>query len=158
MAPDKKIVREMMIDFIRLTNKFNKLIKQPLDFGTGDLLYPTEIHTIDLIGKMQKATVTELCALFGVTKGAVSQVVGKLSDKGYVHKVRSAESGKEKILSLTARGRRAFDSHVALHESMDESLMKQAEDVTPEQIAQFRLLLGKIENHVDSYIAIGSGK
>ncbi len=156
MALDKKIVREMMVDFIRLTNKFNKLIKQPLDFGTGDLLYPTEIHTIDLIGKMRKATVTELCGLFGVTKGAVSQVVGKLSRKGYVTKNRSVDSGKERILTLTAKGRKAFDSHVHLHEEMDRSLIAKGADITPKQVEQFRQMLGTIEEHVDSYLTLGS--
>ncbi len=158
MAPDKKIVREMMVNFIRLTNKFNKLFKQPHDFGTGDLLYPTEIHTIDLIGKMRKSTVSELCSLFGVTKGAVSQVVGKLSRKGYVKKIRSRDSGKEKILSLTAKGQQAFKAHVRMHDAMDEELMKKAGDISLPKIEQFKRILSKIEDHLDSYINIGNKK
>jgi len=152
MAIDKNIVRDMMVDFLRLVNKFNKLEKQPLDFGAGDLLYPSEIHTIDEIGKKKGQTVTELCKRFGVTKGAVSQIVGKLSRKGYIDKVKNENYGKEILLSLTPKGIKVFNEHVKMHNSVDEDFARNLKDMNHKQIAQFRENLKTIENHVDKYI------
>ncbi|MHB8139066.1 MAG: MarR family winged helix-turn-helix transcriptional regulator [Smithellaceae bacterium] len=152
MTLDKKIVREMIIDFLRLMNKFNKLSKQTFDFGTGDVLYPAEVHVIDEIGKKNGETVTGLCKLFGVTKGAVSQIVGKLSRKGYVKKVRNENYGKEIILSLTPKGKKAFDAHIQLHDAIDKDFVRALGDIPPKQVEQFTDILKRIENHVDVYI------
>jgi DNA-binding MarR family transcriptional regulator len=152
MAIDKKMIREIEVDFLRLMNKFNKLEKQPIDFGTGNLLSPTEIHTIDEIGKKKETTVTELCDIFGVTKGAVSQMVGKLAQKGYVSKVRNENFGKEILLSLTPKGYKAFKAHNNMHIAIDEDFTRELKDINLDQIAQFRENLNKIENHVDKYI------
>jgi DNA-binding MarR family transcriptional regulator len=149
---DKKIIIEMIIDFLRLMNKFNKLSKQTFDFGTGDVLYPAEVHVIDEIGKKNGETVTGLCKLFGVTKGAISQIVGKLSRKGYVTKVRNENYGKEIILSLTPKGKKAFDAHIQLHDAIDDDFVKKLGDIPPKQVQQFTAILKKIENHVDVYL------
>ena len=154
MELNKKIIREMMIDFLRLMNKFNKLSKQTFDFGTGDVLYPAEVHVIDEIGKKNGETVTGLCKLFGVTKGAVSQIVGKLSKKGYITKVRNENYGKEIILSLTPKGEKAFDAHIELHDAIDEDFARALGDIHPEQVQQFTAILKRIENHVDVYISL----
>ncbi|HOT45657.1 MAG TPA: MarR family winged helix-turn-helix transcriptional regulator [Spirochaetota bacterium] len=136
-------------------NKFNKLVKRPIDFGTGDLLYPGEIHTIDEIGKNNGKTVTELCAIFGVTKGAVSQLIARIEEKGYVKKIRNEDFGKEKIISLTQKGRKAFEAHARLHNAVDDDFVKHIGNVSVEEVEQFKRILSKIEGHVDKYLAIG---
>lgn len=152
MAIDKIIVRTMAVDFLRLVNKIGKLDKQSFDFGTGDVLFPTEIHVIEEIGKGNARTGTELCRLFGVTKGAVSQIVGKLSAKGYVAKARNESFGKEVLLSLTPKGNKAFEAHRQLHDAMDDDFVTALEGVSPEQVELFSDVLKKIEKHVDRYI------
>ena len=141
-----------MPDLIRLTNKFNKITNQPKHFGTSDLLYPAEIHTIDVIGKKQAETVTELCKLFGVTKGAVSQIIGKLHRKGYVNKIRNKDFGKEKILSLTHKGYRAFEAHINFHKIIDKDILRNSKDISIQEFEQFRKMLKKIEAHIDEFI------
>ncbi len=141
-----------MVDFLRLVNKFNKLEKKPLDFGTGDLLYPSEIHMIDEIGKKKGQTVTELCKRFGVTKGAVSQIVGKLSRKGYIDKLKNEKSGKEILLSLTAKGLKAYNGHVKMHNAIDEDFAINLKNMNVRQVEQFRDNLKMIENHTDKYL------
>jgi DNA-binding MarR family transcriptional regulator len=102
-------VNEIIWLLFRLANRFSELEKTPVSFGTGEVLYPSEIHMIEAIGKNRGRTVTELCGRFGITKGAVSQTIGKLAAKGYIKKVRNADFGKEVLLSLTkkAKGRSA---------------------------------------------------
>ncbi len=83
----------------------------PREYGTGVPLYGSEIHTIQAIGKSIGTNVTELAEKMGVTKGAVSQMVSKLVEKGMVRKTRAQDNAKEVVLELTELGRIGFRNH-----------------------------------------------
>lgn len=143
---------------IRLVNKYNRLDSKALDFGTGDLLYPSEIHIIEAIGKNHGNTVNEICQKFGVTKGAISQIVYKLSKKGLVTKKRKPDFYKEIMLSLTAKGRKAFKGHENLHKLMDEDLYKNMSHFDKDKIENFEVVLRIIESRIEKYIELGKKK
>lgn len=143
---------------LRLGNKYRRLDSRAIDFGTGDLLYPSEIHVIEAIGKGHGATVNEICRLFGVTKGAISQIVHKLSGKGLVGRTRNPDYHKEIILSLTTRGRKAFEGHERLHGTMDGELYMYLSDVKKENLQSFEEFIARIEILVDRYIEYGKEK
>ncbi len=140
---------------IRLVNKYNRLDSRALDFGTGDLLYPSEIHIIEAIGKSHGNTVNEICQKFGVTKGAISQIVHKLSQKGLVTKKRNPDFYKEIMLSLTPRGRKAFEGHENLHKMMDEDLYRNMAHFDKDKIKGFEDVLRVIESRIEKYIELG---
>jgi DNA-binding MarR family transcriptional regulator len=102
-----------------LATKFVVLERMPLVLDRDVTLCASELHVVEAIGGDRATTVTGLCRLFGVTKGAISQVVTKLARKGYVEKSRNPAFGKEILLSLTAKGQRAFAVHEAFHRAMD---------------------------------------
>ena len=104
----EKITFEMLILFIRISKKFQELEKMSIDIGSGEKLYPSELHVIDAIGNGYGNNVTELSKKFGITKGAVSQVVNKLFDKDFLIKERKSGYGKEVVLSLSEKGLKAF--------------------------------------------------
>ncbi len=91
--------------FNRIINKFSSIEKKPRDFGIGDLLYPSEIHNIEIIGRNPGINVTNLAKKLGVTKGAVSQIVNKLERKKLVAKFRDSNNEKEVMLKLQKRGK-----------------------------------------------------
>ena len=137
-----------------LAQKLTRLERKPFDFGTGEVLTKAEIHTIEAIGKNQGCTVSTLCEHFSVTKGAVSQVVGKLAAKGYVMKETNLNYVKEKFLTLTQKGEKAFSAHESLHERMDMDLMEDLNQIDDIEIERFRSMLARIGNHVDQYLTI----
>lgn len=145
------MVNDFIILFTRIANKLNDLEKMPLDFGTGETLYPAEIHTIDAIGDRCE-TVTEISGRFGITKGAVSQVIAKLNKRGYVKKVRSTANGKEIILSLTGKGQKAYRSHQDLHQAMHEEIVKVIGSVPGEWLQAFYDLLTQIEKYINESV------
>jgi DNA-binding MarR family transcriptional regulator len=149
------VVSEIINDLIKLSRKMNRLEKRPLDFGTGELLNQAEIHMIEAIGDHQHCTVTDLCKHFAITKGAVSQVVGRLSDKGYLSKDINANYVKEKFLTLTEKGTIAFQGHLNLHTKMDSDLIEHFEYTSIEEINRFRKVLRTISDHVDKYLSRG---
>ena len=69
---------------LRLINRYNNLSKKARHYGTQFLLYPSEIHMIDVIGSQNDITTTKIAELLGITKGAVSQITAKLLDKGLI--------------------------------------------------------------------------
>jgi DNA-binding MarR family transcriptional regulator len=139
---------------IKITYKLNELEKIPIDFGTDELLYPSEIHTIDAVGD-QFDTVTAISNQFGITKGAVSQIIIKLNKKGYIQKIRNEAYSKEIILSLTEKGFKAYQTHKKLHEIMDKGLMELIDNYSDEWLQTFRDMLTQLEKQVDKYIHLG---
>ena len=155
MKPDKithEIIFKLMIQFIRITKKFNELEKMSIDVGNGEKLYPSEFHVIVAIGSNYENTVTGLSKRFEITKGAVSQVVNKLYDKGFVNKERNKDYGKEIILSLTEKGQSAFGVQNDFHKRMEAEFINHLETITPEQIDSFLLILPKIEEYIDTFL------
>ncbi len=156
---EKKIysVYNFMNQFVRVVNKYSIIESQPLDFGTGELLHPSEIHFIAAIGKKEGNTVSELSRHFCITKGAASQMVSKLNKKGYVDKTISTYSRKEIVLSLTLKGETAFYGHEEFHKEMDRDFIQEGL-IGQEQLVEFKAMLDKMENHLENYINAGRKK
>lgn len=145
-------LHKMLIQFIRTSKKFNEFEKMSIDIGNGEKLYPSEIHIIEAIGSNRANKVTELSHIFRITKGAISQVVNKLYDKGFIHKERNKEFGKEIILSLTPKGQKTFEIQEELHKKMKNEFINYLESVEPEKIDSFILILAKIEEYIDAFL------
>ena len=69
------------------------------DYGTGELYSPVEAHLLEKIYFNPGITVTELAKKSNRSKGAISQVVTKLIDKGLVIKT-SQEFHKKRMDTL----------------------------------------------------------
>ncbi len=71
----------------------------------------------------EQATPTRLARAFQVTGGAMTNTLTKLSSKGFVQIEPDPESGRSKIVTLTAQGRAAREAAiVALGADLDEFL------------------------------------
>ena len=150
----EKIVRELREELIRLTNKMRILEKKSMDFGTGEALHTFEIHVIDAIGRGAGQTVTELAGWFTVTKGAVSQVAGKLTRTGYVIKERNPENGKEVLLSLTPKGEIVLAGHEEFHRGFDREMLEEFANLTNGQLMELQGIMARMTKHVDRYVAL----
>lgn len=97
--------------FNRILHLYSVIDKKPKDFGTGDLLYVSEIHAVYLIGSNPEINMTRLAELAGVTRGAVSQMVKRLVSKRYVAKFK-VFNNKEVNLRLTDKGYIIFQHYL----------------------------------------------
>ncbi len=59
-----------------------------------------------------QATPSRLANAFQVTRGAMTNTLAKLSSKGFIAMEPDPESGRSKIVTLTAAGRRARDAAI----------------------------------------------
>lgn len=143
---------KLLIQFLRTTKKFNELEKMSIDLGDGEKLYPSEFHIIEALGNNRGNNVTELSHSFQITKGAVSQVVNKLHDKGFVNKERNKDYGKEVILSLTPKGQNTFMILNKQHEKMGKEFISYLGNFKSEEIDSFIQILNKIEEYIDAFL------
>ena len=98
------------------------IFKRAQYFGTNTLLYFSEIHLIEVIGKHDNTHITEFAKLLGVTKGAISQTAMKLEKKGLIKKKSDPKNHSRFLLELTKMGEKAFQHHKKFHMSIENIL------------------------------------
>jgi len=104
---------QFLIDqFLKILHLYSVISRRPVDYGTGDLLYFTEIHTITALSKNREVNMTRLAEIMGVTKGAISQTIRKLVNKNLVEK-SNTNNKKEFNLRLTEKGQVAYKGQMS---------------------------------------------
>ena len=133
----KQAFEQILEELEQAMSRVSSMHESPWDFGTGTPLYRTEIHTVQAIGEHPGINVTELADLMGVTKGAVSQTVGKLAGKGLVRKTHADDNAKEILLNLTERGQTGFRNHQKMHMAMLDTVREFYGDRLEEKLQAF---------------------
>lgn len=107
----------------RVIHKYNRWENKKRTYGTSIPLSKAEIHTIVAVGNNPGINVTALADILGITKGAASQMIYKLVEKGTVEKRVSPDSDTEVILNLTNDGQKNYAAHDEYHsQANDESI------------------------------------
>lgn len=135
--------------FYQVLSKYIASEKIPKDFGIGQKLHPSEIHTIHAIGRNPGTNVTDLAKFLGITKGAVPKMIRKLNSKGLVEPFKSSENGKEVHLRLTAEGKKAHKGYLRYHEKRNELLKKFYNSRTKEEIDIITKTLHEVGRYAD---------
>lgn len=123
---------EIFEKFYILVSKFNQKSKKPKYYGTEDLLYPAEVHLIEIIGAHKRITTTEIAKVLSITKGAVSQVTNKLISKDLIVKEVSPIKANEVFIHLTEKGEKVFLYHREMHRDMIEKVNAELATLSPE--------------------------
>ena len=104
-------LQSLIDQFLKILHLYSVISRRPVDYGTGDLLYFTEIHTITTIGKNKEINLIRLAEKMGVTRGAVSQTIRKLVSKNLVLKTKA--NRKEFSLRLSDKGLIAYKGQMS---------------------------------------------
>ena len=93
-----------------------------------ELGYPditmNDLHVIEAIGTGEPKNMTTVAKLLSVTTGTLTISMNALVKKGYVQRVRSEEDRRVVLVSLTEKGKRAFDHHKRFHDEMIRQVLK----------------------------------
>ena len=138
--------------FLRIINKFKVLEKIPIDHGTGDLLYASEVNTLEIIGDTPGINLTQLAQKKGVTKSAVSQIVTKLVRKQLVTKNQSPDHEKVFFLELTETGKVVFENHEKFHKKYDSPMIEKLYAMRNDQLDLVIGTFKMLESTIDSYL------
>jgi len=141
---------ELFERWARIMNKMSRSESIAFDFGTGNLLFPSEIHTLCVIGTMPGIRITDLSVRLGVTKGAVSKIAKKIEEKGLIEKYQEPGNEKEILLRLTLAGKKAYLGHEEYHKKVFGQIIKEMEKLTREQAAFLFRFLKMMEESIDT--------
>jgi len=135
--------------FLRIMHKVIENQKKPRRYGINDRLYPSEIHTIMMIGIHQDVHISELARFLGITRGAVSQMVTRLENKELIKKRIDPQNATRILLSLTNKGKVAYYAHEQYHEETDAPLVEYITNLTKAQYVFAQEFLQKLEKMID---------
>lgn len=142
----------LMEQFQRINNKISKAHNFIVYSDNNISINTGAIHLIDAIGKHSNSNMTEIAGILGITKGAVSQMVTKLSAKGLIIKSKDDLNDKDIRLSLTEYGEKVYHEHEKLHEEMYKDLQLCLNDITPSELNHISEILDKVDSHMNKYL------
>jgi DNA-binding MarR family transcriptional regulator len=85
----------------------------------GVELYPSEIHLMLHVADEQSTNLTRIAERLGITKGALSQTLGRLERKGMLLKSKDPQAKNELTVSFTPEGQRALKQFRALKSAVE---------------------------------------
>ncbi|HWQ66905.1 MAG TPA: MarR family transcriptional regulator [Methanospirillum sp.] len=138
--------------WIRILNKMDAMEKSPKDFGSGDLLHCSEIHTLMAIGKHPDTNITELARFLGISKSATSQMITRLLNKDLVEKSQNPRNNKEIIIKLSAKGVIAFLGHEQHHAKIYARMTQKLGVMNRDQFLIITRFLHAIEETTDEFM------
>jgi DNA-binding MarR family transcriptional regulator len=97
--------------FFRAHRKLGELESIPRDYGTGDPLYSSDIHTVVAVAGQPGCNLTQLASELGVSKPAAYKFTRKLLRMGYLAKTMQADSAKAVSFTLSPKGEKAVQAH-----------------------------------------------
>ncbi|GAA6492465.1 hypothetical protein K280104A7_20290 [Candidatus Bariatricus faecipullorum] len=81
------------------------------DYGTGEKMHTVEVHILSWIAENPGISVTDVALAWNRTKGAVSQIIRKLEEKGMVERKNPPDNKKTVCLYVTEKGAELDRAH-----------------------------------------------
>ena len=103
---------------VGLFRSITTIEEQSICTGEYRNMTTNDMHVIEAIGTGTPRNMTAVARALGVTTGTLTISVNSLVKKGYVERVRSEEDRRVVLVSLTAKGERAFEHHEKFHREM----------------------------------------
>ena len=134
---DKKSDRENIIwDLIEQLNIYSRLSRSynttARYYGSDEMLYLSEVHTIHYIGENAGINLNELAEITQRSKGATSSMVDSLIKRELVIKERDPNDSRRIMLALTKKGEAFYEHHEALDKKNYGAISEDATDLSDE--------------------------
>lgn len=135
----------------QLFNRYMELSKKTYEYCKGVSLYPSEIHTISFIAESSTVNLTDISNYLGMSRGAITKMIGKLEKMGLLERYKYYPNQKEIYVHLTPLGVEAYEGHVRYHEKMWKRLSGYYEKLPSEKQM---LILEFLELYLDQMFCL----
>ena len=132
------LTRELLAFFNGLSSWENSVIR------SGDLTV-SEAHAIEVLGELGKMNMKTLAQRLGVTTGTTTVTVDRLEKKEYAIREPIKEDRRVYLISLTPKGKQAYDEHHQYHTSLSDQILSV---LSGEEAGKLYGLLQKINTQV----------
>jgi DNA-binding MarR family transcriptional regulator len=144
MISEKEII-DLLVHFERVIGMAKAHTQKPVDFGTGDLMYHSEVVLIKAIKNNPDKNISELAEMLFITKGAISQTTNKLIKRGYLRKFKFEDNKKEIYLKLTKKGLTVYTNVMASYGPAIQKLIDYF-NKDEKKLADIHNFLNELEN------------
>lgn len=143
--------KDIYITAYRLINKYNAKTKQPKTFGTAETVCGSEAQVLDVVAHEQPVTPSQIAALLGITKGAVSQTLAKLEKKAFIVRSPSSDGNGMVTIRLSQAGEEILINYYAYRDCRLRKVIAAAQALPPESAAAVLQMLEAFEEALDQY-------
>ena len=112
-------LNELIVD---IYNSIVKIESNAFKAGRFKDVSITEVHTIDAIGMYEAKSMSSVAKSLRITMGTLTVAVNNLVKKGYVVRRRGQKDRRIVYISLSEKGRRAYEHHAEFHRKMIEGI------------------------------------
>lgn len=122
------------------------LLDKKLVFQHGDLkLHASEIHLMQVVADFPEINATEMAKKLGITKGAVSQSLKRLHQKGVVRKISDPFNKNELTVSFTKLGQEALIAFFQVNAEGWREYLAYLENMTEAESSTISQFLHRLE-------------
>ncbi|MBU0769760.1 MAG: MarR family transcriptional regulator [Proteobacteria bacterium] len=139
---DERSLLELIYASYRLLAKLESVSR---DYGTGELLFSADIHTVVEVDRRPGCNLTQLAESLNVSKPAAFKFVKKMLAFGYLLKDRPAGNRKEVSLRLSEKGKMAIRAHAEFEKRTFGPLMLVETGLSPKDRETIKLFLQELE-------------
>ena len=107
-----------------------------------------DMHVIEAIGIDEAKNMSTIARLLSVTVGTLTIAMNSLVKKGYVLRRRGTTDRREVYISLSDKGKAAYEHHAGFHKAMIESVSK---ELTQEEMEMLVRTLVKLNRWFRSW-------
>ena len=141
----KKLVISLVENVNALGREINSYRECPRRYGEDSgTLKDVEIRLLHAVGKHGDLSNKELAKSLSRTKGAISIMVTRLVNEGYLVKSVDDHDSRKQILQLTDRGRMVYETYSTIISDYYADLSKCLTDYTEEDIRKCNKLIQSI--------------
>ena len=83
----------------------------PIDYGTGEMYTPVEVHMLKYIKDYPGKNVTQLSEEWDKSKAAISQMLKKMEQKELIYKENPINNFRKQCFFITAKGQKLCEYH-----------------------------------------------
>lgn len=83
----------------------------PIDYGTGEMYTPVEVHMLKYIKDHPGKNVTQLSVEWDKSKAAISQMLKKMEQKELIYKENPADNFRKQCFFVTGKGQELCGYH-----------------------------------------------
>jgi DNA-binding MarR family transcriptional regulator len=131
--------------------RYARIERRPVDFGAGTPLFPAEVHMLSTLDMLGDARVTDIAKACGVTKGAVSQMLRRLRDKGLVTRESDEGPRGKGAIRLTELGKTVSLAHNDFHREHDREFLDYLRGLPDRDFALCLDLCRRMKAWVEAY-------
>jgi DNA-binding MarR family transcriptional regulator len=137
---DRVYSANLLRQLMEISSAFNRrLMERSAELGHADL--KMSFATVLAHAGFDNARLSDIAALNGLSKQAVSQTARELAELGYIRLAPDPEDARARIISLTARGRALIADSL---NSIDAIRAEAAALIGCERFAQFEAIAGEL--------------